>query len=402
MHPRTFPQKDANEKASRIHSCFRRALAYKYFFEAFAGTSDLKCTWDKVTVCPFITPEGKVRGAEHSEKEVMNRQVEKAHGLIPLKKYAGSHADKPPRTPLQKSIHYCEECEEWLVGAHAAEFHYLQHVASDTEKLGNDPLSCTTASKLGAKSAGLRRCPFCLFNNEMDATSRMNGMLCRFTLEHTSQCFGSGQAPVPFSFGMARKWIMDTVRGLEFDDLQRAAFPGHLHRMAVEYNRPKEATQLSMRVARVVQGPAMVFPDLLIQNRSILIAAPPGRGKTTLLRDFVRVLQELAPDRKIILVDRSDEIGGAADVPHRCLGSNVQVDHSADVVVVDEIGGADEANIGAGPQEPRGVTVIATCHGGLATYLRRGFRGGGKLLGVAMQSERPLAFWHPAAFFKNS
>ncbi|KAI8590229.1 hypothetical protein BDZ88DRAFT_506416 [Geranomyces variabilis] len=204
-----------------------------------------------------------------------------------------------------------------------------------------------------------------------------------------------GKAPVPFSYGLARRWIEDAVRGLEFDDLQRAAFPGHLHRMAVEYNRQKEATQLSMRVARVVQGPAMVFPDLLIQNRSILIAAPPARGKTTLLRDFVRVLQELAPDRKIILVDRSDEIGGAADVPHKCLGSNVQVlrlrgqpcatvmarafrNHSAEVVIVDEIGGTDEADM-VMDLKSRGVTVIATCHGGLAEVLKS--KALGRLLG---------------------
>ncbi|KAJ3146241.1 hypothetical protein HDU89_006382 [Geranomyces variabilis] len=208
--------------------------------------------------------------------------------------------------------------------------------------------------------------------------------------------FGSGKAPVPFSYGLARRWIEDAVRGLTFDDLQRAAFPDHLHRMSVEYiSGGKRATALSVRIARVIEGPAMAFPDLLVQNRSILIAAPPARGKTTLLRDFVRLLQELAPDRKVLLVDRSDEIGGASDIPHRCLGSNVQVlrlrgqpcakvmarafrNHSADVVVVDEIGGADEASMVL-DLKSRGVTVIATCHGGLAEVLKS--KALGRLLG---------------------
>ncbi|KAJ3166409.1 hypothetical protein HDU88_003277 [Geranomyces variabilis] len=179
---------------------------------------------------------------------------------------------------------------------------------------------------------------------------------------------------------VARRWIEDAVRGLEFDDLQRAAFPDHLRRMSVEYTSGgKRPTALSIRIARVIQGPAIAFPDLLIQNRPILIArAPPARGKTTLLRDFIRLHQELAPDRKVLLVDRSDEIGGASDIPRRCLRN-----HGADVVVVDEIGGADKASMVL-DLKSRGVTVIATCHGGLAEVLKS--KALGRLLGGVTSS----------------
>lgn len=43
-------------------------------------------------------------------------------------------------------------------------------------------------------------------------------------------------------------------------------------------------------------------------------------GKTTLLRDVVRLLADKFKKRTIV-VDTSNEIGGDGDVPHPCLGS---------------------------------------------------------------------------------
>ncbi|KAJ3137516.1 hypothetical protein HDU90_001919 [Geranomyces variabilis] len=181
--------KDVCDKPSHVLSCFRRTLAEKYFFEAFAKSSDLKCSWDKcgisrkkresgfpdvtesashlatadATVCRFITPDGTVCGAEHTNKEVMNRHVEKAHGLILLMKYE----------PTNRLAFHCNpSTTAKIVGSGLwvrtrLIFTSSSIFASEIEELGSDPLACTTESKRGCKSAGLKRCPFCLFNNTM-------------------------------------------------------------------------------------------------------------------------------------------------------------------------------------------------------------------------------------------
>ncbi|KAJ3160566.1 Uncharacterized protein HDU86_000323 [Geranomyces michiganensis] len=137
-----------------------------------------------------------------------------------------------------------------------------------------------------------------------------------------------------------------------------------------------------------------------IPPRAVALGYLPNPSALACRACVVRLLQEEAPDRKVLLVDRSDEIGGASDIPHRCLGSNVQVlrlrgqpcadviarafrNHSADVVVVDEIGGADEASMVL-DLKSRGVTVITTCHGGLAEVLKSNALG--RLLGEITSS----------------
>ncbi|KAI8585792.1 hypothetical protein BDZ88DRAFT_431444 [Geranomyces variabilis] len=209
--------------------------------------------------------------------------------------------------------------------------------------------------------------------------------------------FRFGRVPAAWKFGphgnhrdlgSRRSTLADIealTKGLHFDDLNRAAFPGRLHRLSRTMSGGK-ASQINLRIGRVVSGPGWVFADLLKENRSIVFAAPPARGKTTLLRDICRLLHDLGYQRKLVLIDRSDELGGSSDDPHACLGKDVQVKRmegrkpdeiireairnlSPDVLIIDEIGSKVEAEALRAAKQA-GVTVIATCHGDLPQFVR--------------------------------
>lgn len=78
-------------------------------------------------------------------------------------------------------------------------------------------------------------------------------------------------------------------------------------------------SSLSIRVAREHRGVGIV-PD-----RSLLIAGPPGCGKTTLLRDCVRMLSDRS-GRRIALIDERGEIAAVRDgVPQLYVGMHTDV-----------------------------------------------------------------------------
>ncbi len=99
-------------------------------------------------------------------------------------------------------------------------------------------------------------------------------------------------------------------------------------------------------------------------------------GKTTLLREAARILAE---QRRVVIVDTSNEIGGDGDVPHPAVGKarRMQVkvptlqhevmieaveNHNPEVIVIDEIGRELEAEAARTIAE-RGVQLIGTAHG---------------------------------------
>lgn len=77
---------------------------------------------------------------------------------------------------------------------------------------------------------------------------------------------------------------------------------------------PRELSSLSIRVPRVREGIAWpVLPALLEDGRlqSALILSPPGGGKTTLLRDLVRLISlgsDILPPARVSLVDERGEL----------------------------------------------------------------------------------------------
>lgn len=76
----------------------------------------------------------------------------------------------------------------------------------------------------------------------------------------------------------------------------------------------RDVSSLAIRIPRVREGAALpMLPELLEDGRpqSALILSPPGGGKTTLLRDLVRLLSqgsEYAPPCRVALVDERGEL----------------------------------------------------------------------------------------------
>ena len=164
----------------------------------------------------------------------------------------------------------------------------------------------------------------------------------------------------------------------EFGEDNRAGIPRTLHRISAIRNRRGRIVGLTLRVGRSVSGSASLVRDLFEAGRSILLLGRPGVGKTTMLREAARILADEL-DRRVVIVDTSNEIGGDGDIPHRAIGRarRMQVarpelqhqvmieaveNHTPEVVVIDEIGSGLEADAARTIAE-RGVQLIGTAHG---------------------------------------
>ncbi len=162
----------------------------------------------------------------------------------------------------------------------------------------------------------------------------------------------------------------------EFTDDNRAGIPRTLHRISCIRNRQGRIVGLTCRVGRAVYGTIEIIRDIVESGKSILLLGRPGVGKTTMLRESARVLGE---NKRVIIVDTSNEIGGDGDIPHPAIGParRMQVatpalqhevmieaveNHMPEVIVIDEIGRALEAEAARTIAE-RGVQLIGTAHG---------------------------------------
>ena len=161
-----------------------------------------------------------------------------------------------------------------------------------------------------------------------------------------------------------------------FDTDNRAGMERTLHRISAIKNRRGAIVGLTCRVGRAVYGTVDIIQDLIESGKSVLILGRPGVGKTTLLREAARILAE---NKRVVIVDTSNEIGGDGDVPHPAVGRarRMQVrepmlqhevmieaveNHNPEVIVIDEIGRELEA-LAARTIAERGVQLIGTAHG---------------------------------------
>jgi stage III sporulation protein SpoIIIAA len=162
----------------------------------------------------------------------------------------------------------------------------------------------------------------------------------------------------------------------EFDADNRAGIERTLHRISAIRNRRTAVVGLTLRVGRAVYGTVDIIQDIIESGKSVLILGRPGVGKTTLLREAARILAE---NKRVVIVDTSNEIGGDGDVPHPAVGKarRMQVrepmlqhevmieaveNHNPEVIVIDEIGRELEAAAARTIAE-RGVQLIGTAHG---------------------------------------
>ncbi|WKZ36918.1 MAG: R3H domain-containing nucleic acid-binding protein [Anaerolineales bacterium] len=167
-----------------------------------------------------------------------------------------------------------------------------------------------------------------------------------------------------------------TERIGNFDADNRAGMERTLHRISAIRNRLGVIVGLTCRVGRAVYGTVDIIQDIIESGKSVLILGRPGVGKTTLLREAARILAE---NKRVVIVDTSNEIGGDGDVPHPAVGRarRMQVrepmlqhevmieaveNHNPEVIVIDEIGRELEA-LAARTIAERGVQLIGTAHG---------------------------------------
>ena len=158
----------------------------------------------------------------------------------------------------------------------------------------------------------------------------------------------------------------------------RAGIERTLHRISAIRNRLGRIIGLTCRIGRAVYGTIDIIQDVVENGKSILLLGRPGRGKTTKLREIARVLSSEL-NKRVVIVDTSNEIAGDGDIPHPGIGRarrmqvsapefqhNVMIEavenHMPEVIVIDEIG-TEQETFAARTIAERGVQLVGTAHG---------------------------------------
>jgi stage III sporulation protein SpoIIIAA len=169
-----------------------------------------------------------------------------------------------------------------------------------------------------------------------------------------------------------------TKRISKFSTENRAGIERTLHRISCIRNRQFLINGLTCRVGRAVFGTISAIRDLLQSEQSILILGRPGIGKTTIIREIARVLAD-EMEKRVIIIDTSNEIAGESDIPHSSIGRarRMQVaktelqhqimieaveNHMPQVIIIDEIGTELEV-LAARTIAEKGVQLVGTTHG---------------------------------------
>lgn len=150
-------------------------------------------------------------------------------------------------------------------------------------------------------------------------------------------------------------------------------------------------SSLNIRIARQIKGVAEPFIDYIRNGDKIyntLIVSRPGTGKTTCLRDSIRLLSDGNSEHKplkVAVVDERSEIAACCNgVPQNDIGKSSDVmdncpknmgmlmvlrSMSPDVIAVDELGGDDDFR-SVDEITYRGVNILGTIHAADVTDLK--------------------------------
>lgn len=152
----------------------------------------------------------------------------------------------------------------------------------------------------------------------------------------------------------------------------------------------RDVTSFNIRIAKQKIGIADKYVSFLYDQRwlNTLIIGPPQTGKTTLLRDFARLISsgyKGIESKKVGIIDERSEIAGCVKgVPQHQLGERVDVldacpkaegmmmmirSMSPDVLVVDEIGTIEDVD-SILEAVHAGVQLFVTVHGYKMSELR--------------------------------
>ena len=169
-----------------------------------------------------------------------------------------------------------------------------------------------------------------------------------------------------------------TRRISKFSNENRAGIERTLHRISCIRNRQFLINGLTCRIGRSIFGTVSVIRDLLESEKSILILGKPGVGKTTIIREVGRILAD-EMEKRVVIIDTSNEIAGDSDIPHSGIGRarRMQVpktelqhqimieaveNHMPEVIIIDEIGTELEV-LAARTIAEKGVQLVGTTHG---------------------------------------
>lgn len=164
----------------------------------------------------------------------------------------------------------------------------------------------------------------------------------------------------------------------KFSDENRAGIERTLHRISCIRNRQFLINGLTYRVGRAISGTISIIRDLLQLEKSILILGKPGVGKTTIIREVASFLAD-EMEKRVIIIDTSNEIAGDSDISHSEIGRarRMQVakkelqyqimveaveNHMPEIIIIDEIGTELEVLATRNIAE-KGVQLIGTTHG---------------------------------------
>lgn len=141
----------------------------------------------------------------------------------------------------------------------------------------------------------------------------------------------------------------------------------------------KNISYINLRISHEYHGCSNSIMQFIDNKSNVLLIAPPGCGKTTMLRDIVRNFSygSKCHPAKVVVIDERGEIAACVDgVPQNDIGPRTDVcdmgnkknavfaalrSMSPDIIVMDEIGGKDDVEA-VKKAVYAGVKVIASVH----------------------------------------